>query len=340
MRPLLGIELGQDRCVLALVDDDRPAGGQLHASAHHVVKYTDPVRLSEALRRLRVAHHLPRRARVVIWPEAGDAGVTPVDRAEAAPGFRPDLWQLRERLRPIVRAGFRVSAALAPADAVAALAALSPASASAALVVAPDAGCLAVTTGGRTLFARELSWKFAPPQAGAPLLDRYAFAAQVLPLLSYAMRFVKERCGVTVDRVVLCGSAPALRALSVPLIEELDLEVETLDGVSGVGGEEADAEAAASFQLAAGAALAPEGAGVIGGLMRPVLTPGRILAGAAAAAAVILLVLLFWPARQASGPQDRTSTVSGPRKPRRAGLPPNNHSASVGEPCARKSVSA
>ena len=300
MRPLLGIELGPARCVLVLVQDGRGRGGALHATAHHVVKYEDPVRLAEILRRLRAEHRLPRRARVVIWPDSGDSGVTPVDSPSAASGFRPDVWQLRDRLRPLVRAGFRVSAALAPSEAAGVLASLGSASPAAVLVVAPEGGSLAIVSGGKTVFSRELSWKFAPPADDAGLVDRYAFAAQVLPLVSHTIERVRGRLGVRVDRLVLCGPAPGLRTLAAPLIEELDVEVETLDGMGGVTDGEADPDTLAGIQLAAAAALAPEEAGVIEGLGRPVLTPGRILAGAAAAAAVILLVLLFWPARKPS----------------------------------------
>ena len=300
MRPLLGIELGPARCVLVVVEDGRDRGGSLHAPSHDVVKYEDPVRLAEALRRLRSQQRLPRRARVVIWPGSGDSGVIPVDSPSAASGFRPDVWQLRERLRPLVRAGFRVSAALAPSEAAAVLASLGPASPAAVLVVAPDGGSLAVVSGGKTLFSRELSWKFAPPADDAGMVERYAFAAQVLPLVSHTIDRVRGRDGVRVDRLVLCGPAPGLRALAAPFIEELGIEVETLDGVGGVTGGDADPDTLAGIQLAAAAALAPDEAGVIEGLSRPVLTPARVLAGAAAAAAVILLVLLFWPARKAS----------------------------------------
>ena len=301
MRPLLGIELGPRRCVLVLVEDRRETGGTLHATARHVVKYEDPVRLAESLRRLGAEARLPRRARVVIWPGSGDSGVTPVDSASAAPDFRPGVWQLRERLRPLVRAGFRVDAALVPTEAAAVLASLGSASPAAVLVVAPEGGALAIVSGGRSLFSRELSWKFAPPAEDASLVDRYAFAAQVLPLVSHAMGLVGRRQGVRVDRLLLCGSAPNLRMLAAPLIEELDVEVETLDGVGGIQGHDADPETWAGFQLAAAAAVAPEEAGIVEGLSRPVLTPVRIFAGAAAAAVVILLVLLFWPARDAYG---------------------------------------
>lgn len=329
MRPLLGIDLGPSRCVLVLVEDRRAADGRLHVAGHHVVEYEDPVRLARQLRRVRAGHRLPRAARVVIWPAAGDAGLTPVHTPGVAARFRPDVRQLRERLRPLVRAGFRLTAALAPSEAAVVLASLGQAAPAAVLAVSPEGGALAVTNGTTTLFARDLSWKFPPPASGAGLRDRYAFAAQVLPLVAHAVRTARERNAVRVDRLVLCGAAPDLRALAPPLIEELDVEVETFDGVGGVPGIDMGADEAAMVQLAAAAALAPDGIGVTEGLGGPVLTPARILAGAVAAAAVILLVLLFWPARQGSAARPRTSTA-----PRDVKL------VFLGGPCARKSVNA
>jgi hypothetical protein len=123
----------------------------------------------------------------------------------------------------------------------------------------------------------------------------------VLPLVSHTVDLARRRQGAKVDRLLLCGSAPGLRKLAAPIIEELDVEVETLDGVGGIPGAGVNPDASAAFQLAAAAAVAPEEAGIVRGLSRPVLTPARILAGAAAAAAVILLVLLFWPAREIHG---------------------------------------
>jgi len=317
MRPVLGIELGPSRCVLVLVDDGRETRGSLHVVAHFVVEYEDSVSLARQLRQLRIAQRLPRRARVVIWPEAGDAGVTPVDLSRAAHGFTPDLWRLRDRLRPIVRAGFRIGGALSPAQAVAALVSLaSTPSVVAGLAVDARAGALVVVRDGVPLVARDLAWKFAAPAADAALLDRYVFVAQMLPHLTQVVEAARAQHGARVDRVVLCGPAPALRALAAPLIEELDLEVETLDGLSGVA-VDGDPDAAAAAQLGAGAAIAPPDASVIPGLGgRPALTPARVALGVAAAAAVIVLVLLFWPARQA--PRSHTAT-RGAEKPKPAG---------------------
>ena len=312
MRPVLGIELGPSRCVLVLVDDRRGAAGAVRVLEHHVVKYEDSGSLVHDLRRLRLAARLPRRARVVIWPLAGDAGVVPVDSNQAAGGFRPDVWRIRERLRPLVRAGFRVSGAVAPAQAVAALAGLGDSQAVVAgLAIDEHAGSLAVVRRGSLVIARELSWKFRAPGEDAPLVDRYAFVAQVLPQLTQALRAL-EPAGA-VDRIVLCGPVPALRALAAPMIEELDVEVETLDGLGGVVFD-ADPDAAASAQLGAGAAVSGRHVSLLPGLgVRPVLTPVRVMVGTAAAAVVIVLVLLFWPAPQASKP--RNGGADGVREP-------------------------
>ena len=331
MRPVLGIELDQSRCVLVLVDDRRGTHGTVHVATHHVVKYEDPASLTHELRRLRVRHRLPRRARVVVWPGSGDSGVTPVDKPAAAAPFAPSAWCLRETLRPIVRAGFRVSGALTPAQAVASLASLDGGPAVAAgLAVTERGGALAVVSGDATLLSRELAWRIPAPPAGAALVDRYAFVSQVAPHLGEAMAAVRRAHAARVERLVLCGPAPALRTLAAPLIEELDVEVETLDGPGAVTAD-GEADDVAAVQLAAGAAIAPPG---FAALPRPDergLTPARLMLGAAAAAAVIVLVLLFWPAPQASTPR---RPAAGAERSRDASALRDVRSASLGEPDA------
>ena len=348
MRPVLGIELGPARCALVLVDDRRRAGGGARIVSHHVIEYGDTRLLSEELRRVRLAHRLPRRARVVVWPAAGDSGVTRADTSGSDEAFSPDVWRLRDRLRPIVRAGFRVGSAMAPAQAVAALASLAePSAVVAGLAVGERTGSMAIVGEDGLLVSRELAWTFSPPAEAAPLVDRYAFAAQVLPQLRRAIEAAREQHAARVERVVLCGSAPALRALAAPMIEELDVEVETLDGAGGIAFD-AEPDEAASAQLAAGAAVAARDVSVMPGLgTGRAVTPGRVMLGAVAAAAVILLVLLFWPAPQAS--RSRRATT-GTERARDAGPLPGHRSALRGEPderpaagdtsCARRSASA
>lgn len=333
MRPVLGIELGPTRCALVLVEDGRDAGGEVRVVAHHVVKYMETGDLSGDLKRLRVSHRLPRRARVVLWPREGDPGVTPVDRSGTAGGFSPGLWHVRERLRPLVRAGFRITGAITPAQALAALVSLGGApGAVGGLAVDERAGSLAIVGREGLIDSRVFAWKFPAPGADAPLLSRYAFAAQVLPQLRRAIDAARDTHAARVEKIVLCGPAPALRALASPMIEELDVEIETLDGSGGVVSD-AEPDAAASAQLAAGAAVAAREVSVIPGMgSRAALTPARVVVGAAAAAAVILLVLLFWPAPQASRTRRATTGLEGTSEARPL---PGQRSALRGEPALR-----
>ena len=47
--------------------------------------------------------------------------------------------------------------------------------------------------------------------------------------------------GASVSAIVTCGDLPDLRSLTMPLIEELDIEVETLDTLDGISVEGAAA---------------------------------------------------------------------------------------------------
>ena len=314
MRPVLGIELGLSRCALVLADDRRAVDGTLHVRAWRVVQYQDSVSLALEVRRARLALGLPRRARVVVWPAPGDAGVVPADRPSAAGRFAPSAWRLREYVRPLVRAGFRISGIVTPAQALALrLGVDASPGAVVALAVDTRAGTLAVVDGGRALASRDLHWTIRAPEADAPLVDRYAFAAQVVPHLRDAIRLAAAH-GVRVERVVLCGAVPALRALASPIIEDLDLEVETLDGVTAVTLDaDAGADTIASLQLAAAVATAPPRfAALVDGERKRVFSASRLILGAMAAAVVVVaLMLMIWPVSEDPAPRRSTVRTEG-----------------------------
>ena len=71
-----------------------------------------------------------------------------------------------------------------------------------------------------------------------------------------------RQTGAAVDGIVTCGNLPNLRSLMMPLIEELDMEVETLDSLEGLavapGASDRLAEMASSLRLACAAAVARE----------------------------------------------------------------------------------
>lgn len=288
MSPLLGIELGPSRCVLALVDGRRGSRGALRVMDHHVVRYQDPAQLTGLLKDLRTRLKLPRQARVAVWPE------TP----EGAPAGAA----LRAMLRPLVKAGFRPQRVVGATDAAGALAALVSPLASCAIALNPEAGAIAVVHRDKVLAAKTLTWRTPPPAGDASLLERYSFISHLAPEAKRLIAGVRGDHDIRVERVVLCGSVRAIRAFAAPLIEELDVEVDVLDGLDGVTErvEVIEPDRTAAAQLAAGAALVAGPAGLPG---TPILTVSRILIvlGVAAAVALILLLVLFWPGPRADG---------------------------------------
>jgi hypothetical protein len=253
-----GIELGPDFCVLVAV---RPRGaGSTDVLALHCIERSEwPLRdtgVSEALRAARAAKKFPRKARLVVWglPE----GATRDDPVATA------------MLRPVIAAGFRADAVLSPPEALAALAASRPrpgASGPAAwLAVNVHGAAIAIVRGQDLLFARTLRWSYNPVIAGsrAQLLQRYSLVAQLGPEIRHGIAAVLSTHGASVGTVITCGDLPELRSLTMPLIEELDLEVETLDsteGLKAVGRAKMErfAESAPAIRLACAAALPVSG---------------------------------------------------------------------------------
>jgi hypothetical protein len=142
-------------------------------------------------------------------------------------------------LRPVLAAGFHADAILTPPQALAALAAGRRPGASGAaawLAVNVHGAAIAIVRGHELLFARTLEWSYNPVIAGsrAQLLQRYSLVAQLAPEIRHGIAAVMSTHGEPVGTVITCGDLPELRSLTMPLIEELDLEVETLDSAEGL----------------------------------------------------------------------------------------------------------
>ena len=111
------------------------------------------------------------------------------------------------------------------------------------------------------------------------------------------MQIVARQHGAAVGTIVTCGNLPDLRSITLPLIEEMDMEVETLDSLEGLDVApplkvEEIADRAPALRLAcAAAADAPEAA-----------RPGASRF-AAAAAAVLLVGAALWAAAQLRTPR-------------------------------------
>ena len=246
-----GIELGPATCVL--VSAHPGASGAEVGAAQAIQRSADSTALSAALRAARQAGHLPRRARVVSW-------------ALGAPSS-PDDPVRQPMVQPFEEAGFRVEALLTPAEALARLAVGRQRSNDgpvAWLSLNVHGAAIAIVEGATILFSKTLTWKYdhQARTVREQLLQRYTLVSHIGPELKRGIESVRANHGKRVDTVVTCGDLPDLRSLTMPLIEELDLEVETLDSPEGLRASkpltsEKLTEMAPAIRLATAAAVMP-----------------------------------------------------------------------------------
>ncbi len=270
MSGVTGIELGPNYC--ALVRGGRLGSHRTVSAASTILPSAwpdDPHALVARLREARERNDLSSRARVVAW---GDAA-----------------------LAPLTDAGFEVVSVLSPAQALARVVHArqvgAPAgTAVAALSLNSHGGAIAIVAGTEVIQAREFEWQFGTPfvdhrgdrrgdhrgdrrgdrrgeqpadkpgdkrGARSELLDRYLLVSQIAPQLQHVIDLVRPAYGVTVTSIVACGNIPNLRSLAMLLIEEMDIEVETLDSAELLDSSVSPgtlADTVASLQLAAAAA--------------------------------------------------------------------------------------
>jgi hypothetical protein len=283
MASTTGIEIGPDTCLLAGVRPARAGGAEVFA-VHRISADDWPLHddaKSDVLRAARRGKRLPVRASVVAW---------------GLPDGAVDDEISRIALRPVEAAGFRITSILTPPQALARLAATrprnSPSEATAWLALNTHGVAIAIVSGSELLFSRTFQWTYDPNLVSgkAQLLQRYTLIARVAPELRRGMDIVRQSHGLPVEAVVTCGDLPELRSLTMPLIEELDLEVETLDSMDGLhaaGKATLDrfGELAPALRLAVAAALAP--------VARSPRT-SNLRAAMGIAAAVALIAALAW----------------------------------------------
>lgn len=224
MSAITAVELGADTCALARASVQR---GDLRVSAAEVL---DPAQFpgsdgfTLALRQTRRALRLPKRCRVVVWglregASRRDAAVVPI-------------------LRPLLDAGFKVERVVSPCNALAALARLKTVRGDGAtcwLAVNRGGVAIVVVRPGQQLYAHSFVWDWTLGATGsqARLLQRYSLVSALAPEVRRAMAAALEKDS-RIDAIVTCGNLPDLRSLTMPLIEELDVEVETLDSLEGL----------------------------------------------------------------------------------------------------------
>lgn len=288
MPSITAIEFGAGTCALARASVGNGAVRVVAATTLDPLDEHSSEVFVAALARTRRTMKLPSRARAVIWglPEgatAKEASVKPL-------------------IAPLTAAGFRVERVVSPCNALAALARVRrPRSNDGAICwVALNRGGVAIVVvrPGQQLYAHSFLWNSTVGTTGsqARLLQRYSLVSFLSPEVKRAIAEARRQ-GTSVDAVVTCGNLPDLRSLTMPLIEELDVEVETLDSLDGlvVNAAAADriGESAPAIRLACAGAFARR--------TRPwdedrrqAVHWIRILSRAAALAAGILIIGLGW----------------------------------------------
>jgi hypothetical protein len=224
MPALTAVELGPDTCVLVRVvlrgGDTRVLGVEILDPA--AFPGSDAFVASLKLSRRKM--DLPRRARVVLWGLPDGASLR--DPA------------VRARLASLTSAGFRVQRVVSPCNALAALARIRtprPDGATGWLLVDRTGVAIVVSRPGELLYSHAFNWDSSVGARGsqARMLQRYSLVSYLAPELRRAIAAAREKGG-RVDTIITCGNLPELRSLTMPLIEELDLEVETLDSLDGL----------------------------------------------------------------------------------------------------------
>ena len=317
MANITAIELDGDTCAIARTT---VRGRGVTVSAAEVLNPTafpGPDAFAAALRKARRTLHLPRRSRVVLWglPD----GATPKDPGAAS------------ALAPLTAAGFKVERVVTPCNALGALSRLkSPRGDDATCWVAINTGsvAIAVIRPGRQLYARAFGWNSTVGSSGsqARLLQRYSLVSFLSPEIKRAMT-AAQAGGYPVRAVVTCGNLPELRSMTMPLIEELDVEVETLDSFDGLEVNPPPTERL--MEIAAAIRLAC--AGAVARRTRPWDDSKRIAAHRAAAlirvaAAIAVLAALaggymafeYWRVRPRISP---APVAKGPIPPEPAAMP-------------------
>jgi hypothetical protein len=314
-----GIELGPDSCVLVSA---RQGKGTIDVSAARVLDASvwpsHDITITSTLKKLRRSERLPRNAALIVWGLPDDSPGDEVSGPAA--------------MRPIAAAGFRIARVLSPAQALAELARTRPRpdgnAAVAWMALNTWGAAIAIVRSGDVLFARTLDWIYRPglTESRAQLLQRYSLVAHIAPELQRGIAIVRQQHGANVTAAVTCGDLPELRSLTMPLIEELDLEVETLDTADGLTPrgrvKEAFGDVAPSLRLAAAAAAtAPRSRLSLDGPLK-------------AAAAVAVVGLVIWQALSFFSPrrpEPAQPTASAPAPAPRAA---ENRAAQAPPPAA------
>ena len=240
--------------------------------------------------------------------------------------FAASVHELSERLKPIEAAGFHVEGVTTPCGALWSLALLrrsdTPRQVHAHVALGARESALAIFSGRLLLYARDLGWGYADgAEDGAVPLERDMLASRLSTELRHSFLYLKQYWDHDVSQVLLSGDMPEIRSLTVPLIERLNIEVETLDSLVGFDLSNLPpgfSDHVAAFRLSSAIAALPSPAN----LAQSELAVGRVPTSAkwilAAGVAAGVALLVFLSARSQVAPdatEPRVAVVERPAVP-------------------------
>lgn len=173
--------------------------------------------------------------------------------------------EIRAQLRPIVEAGFLVEGVTTPCGALWSQARLRraslPGEVHAHVALDASQSALGIFSDGSLLYARDLDWGYAVQSVEMPVAqDREVLADRLAVELRRSFLYLKQYWEQDVSQVLLCGEMPEIRSLTAPLIERLNIEVETLDTLDGIDAStlpDGFADLAPTLRLASSIAVEP-----------------------------------------------------------------------------------
>lgn len=212
--------------------------------------------------------------------------------------FAAGTEHIRARLQPILDAGFIVEGVTTPCGALWSQARLRraslPGEVHAHVALGASQSALGIFGDGSLLYARDLDWGHASHPAGMPApQDREILATRLSTELRRSFLYLKQYWEPEVSQVLLCGDMPDVRCLTAPLIERLNVEVETLDTLEGIDAStlpDGFAELASTLRLASSIAVEPPPVNLLPVEVpagRTYRSPRRIVAAGTAAAVAV-----------------------------------------------------
>jgi len=179
--------------------------------------------------------------------------------------FAAGSADIRARLQPIADAGFLVEGVTTPCGALWSEARLQraslPGEVCAHVAIGASQTAVGIFADGSLLYARDFDWGYATLSTRTPeTQDRDVLANRLSTELRWSFLYLKQYWEQDVSQVLLCGDMPELRSLTAPLIERLNIEVETLDTLEGIDAAslpDGFAEDAATLRLASSIAVEP-----------------------------------------------------------------------------------